>query len=98
VVAPVEKDGERRVVEAKGDAQVAHVADWLEAVRTRGPVSCPPEDAFQSTAAVQLAMIALEAGGRVEWDSDAEAVRENPRAAALLKRDYRGAWVHPWKG
>ena len=98
VVAPVEKGAERKVVEAKGDAQVAHVTDWLDAVRTRGKVSCPPEDAFQSTAAVQLAMVALEAGGRVEWDADAGAVKGNPQAAALLKRDYRGPWVHPWKG
>ncbi len=74
------------------------MAEWLEAVRTRGPVSCPPEDAFRSTATVQLAMIALKAGGRVDWDAAAEQVRDNPRAAALLKRDYRGPWVHPWKG
>jgi hypothetical protein len=96
VVAPVDKDAERRVVEASGNAQVAHVTDWLEAVRTRGPVACPPEDAFQSTATVQLAMIALEAGGRVTWDATTGQVQGNPEAAALLKRDYRGPWVHPW--
>ena len=98
VVAPVEKGAERKVVEAKGNAQVAHVTDWLDAVRTRGKVSCPPEDAFRSTAAVQLAMLALESGGRVEWDEAAGEVRGNPEAAALLKRDYRGPWVHPWNG
>jgi predicted dehydrogenase len=95
VVAPVDKDAERRVVEGKNDAQAAHLANWLDAVRTRGKVSCPPEDAFQSTAAVQLAMVALEVGGRVEWDDAAKAVRGNPQATALLKRDYRGPWVHP---
>jgi len=95
VVAPVDKDAERRVVEGKNDAQAAHLANWLDAVRTRGEVSCPPEDAFQSTAAVQLAMVALEVGGRVEWDDAAKAVRGNPQATALLKRDYRGPWVHP---
>lgn len=98
VVAPLEKDAERRTVEAKGDAQVAHVKDWLDAVRSRGEVSCPPEDAFRSTAAVQLAMIALETGGRVEWDDAVREVRGNPEAAALLKRGYRGPWVHPWQG
>ena len=98
VVAPVEKGAERRVVEGKGGAQTAHVGEWLEAVRGDGTVSCPPADAFQSTAAVQLAMIALEAGGRVEWDEAAQQIRGNPEAAALLKRDYRGPWVHPWQG
>jgi hypothetical protein len=46
---------------------------------------------------VQLAMVALKAGGRVDWDSASEQVRDNPKAAALLKREYRGPWVHPWK-
>jgi predicted dehydrogenase len=89
---------ERRTVDAANDQQTAHVAEWLEAVRTRSKVSCPPEDAHRSTAAVQLAMVALKAGGRVDWDAATEQVRGNPKAAALLKRDYRGPWVHPWKG
>jgi predicted dehydrogenase len=98
VVVPVEKDAERKVVEAANDAQADHVGEWLEAVRTRGTVSCPPEDAFQSTAAVQLAMLALDSGGRVEWDASSNQIIGNPEAAALLKRDYRGPWVHPWRG
>ncbi len=97
-IVPVEKGAERRTVEAKGDQQTAHVGEWLEAVRTRGTVSCPPDDAHRSTAAVQLAMVALEAGGRLDWDPATEVVRDNPRAAALLKREYRAPWVHPWKG
>jgi predicted dehydrogenase len=95
---PAEGAGERRTVEAKNDEQTAHVAEWLDAVRTRGKVSCPPEEAWRSTAAVQLAMVALKSGGRVDWDEAGDAVRDNPKAAALLKREYRGPWVHPWKG
>jgi len=98
VVIPTTRGQERRTVEARNDQQTEHVAEWLEAVRTRGKVSCPPEEAFRSTATVQLAMIALKAGGRVDWDVATEQVRDNPKAAALLKRDYRGPWVHPWKG
>ncbi|HYN04252.1 MAG TPA: Gfo/Idh/MocA family oxidoreductase [Vicinamibacteria bacterium] len=98
VVIPTTKGVERRTVEAKNDQQTEHVAEWLEAVRTRGKVSCPPEDAYRSTAAVQLAMIALKAGGRVDWDASTEQVLGNPKAAALVKREYRGPWVHPWKG
>jgi predicted dehydrogenase len=98
VVIPTTRGLERRTVEAKNDQQTEHVAEWLEAVRTRGKVSCPPEDAFRSTASVQLAMIALKSGGRVDWDASTEQVTGNPKATALLKRDYRGPWVHPWKG
>jgi predicted dehydrogenase len=97
-VVPAAKDAERRTVEARADQQIAHVAEWLDAVRTRGTVSCPPDEAHRSTTAVQLAMIALESGGRVEWDPATEEVRDNPKAAALLKREYRAPFVHPWRG
>jgi predicted dehydrogenase len=97
-VIPAAKGAERRKVEAKSDQQTAHVGEWLNAVRTRGQVSCPPEDAYRSTAAVQLAMVALKAGGRLDWDASTEQVVANPKAAALLKREYRGPWVHPWRG
>jgi hypothetical protein len=43
-------------------------------------------------------MIAYKAGGRVDWDAATEQVSGNPKAAALLEREYRGPWQHPWKG
>jgi hypothetical protein len=43
-------------------------------------------------------MVALKAGGRVDWDEAGDAARDNPKAAALLKREYRAPWAHPWKG
>jgi hypothetical protein len=43
-------------------------------------------------------MVALESGGRVEWDAASAGIEDSPKAAALLKREYRGPWVHPWKG
>ena len=98
VVIPNAKAAQRRVVEANNDAQTAHVAEFLEAVRTRGSVSCPPLEAYRSTAAVQLAMASLESGGRVDWDAATEQVPNNERAAALLRREYRKPWIHPWRG
>jgi hypothetical protein len=88
-LSPPAGAGDRRTVEAKNDQQTEHVAEWLDAVRTRGKVSCPPEEAYRSTAAVQLAMVALKSGGRVDWDEATEQVRDNPKAAAILKREYR---------
>ena len=96
VVIPAGKDAQRRVVEVSNDAQQAHVAEFLDAVRSRKQPSCTPEDAYRSTTAVQLAMIALEAGGRVEWDAHAEQIRNNAAASALLKREYRAPWKHPY--
>jgi hypothetical protein len=34
----------------------------------------------------------------VDWDASTEQVLGNPKAAALVKREYRGPWVHPGKG
>ena len=98
VVVSSGKDAPKRVVELSNDAQLAHVSEFLEAVRARTAVSCTPGDAYRSTTAVHLAMIALESGGRVEWDEGAGQIRDNPRAAALLKREYRGPWKHPSAG
>ncbi|HSB62016.1 MAG TPA: gfo/Idh/MocA family oxidoreductase, partial [Vicinamibacteria bacterium] len=83
-------------VEAKTDVLPRHVGEFLEAVRTRQAPSCPIEDAFRSTAAVQLAMIAYETGSRVAWDSAKEEIAGNAAASALLKREYRAPWKHPW--
>jgi len=92
--------GERRTIEAKTEpaAGVRHMADFLEAVRTRGPVACTPADAFRSTATVQLGMIAYRVGARIIWDAERETIVGNPEAAKLLKREYRAPWKHPYAG
>ena len=98
VVVPAGKDAQKRVVEAANDQQADHVGEFLDAVRTRGKVSCPPDDGYRSTSTVQLAMIALEAGGRLEWDAGTEQLRENPKSNVLLKREYREPFKHPYSG
>lgn len=96
-VLPLGTGKERRVVEAKTDAGRLHMADFLEAVRTRRAPACRPEDAFFSTATVQLAMIAWRSGGRVTWDARSEQIVDHPQAAKLLLRPYRAPYVHPWR-
>jgi hypothetical protein len=75
--------------------QRRHVAEFLDAVRTRTRPSCDTEDGFHSTATVQLAMIAYQAGGRIEWDRERREIVGNPQASALLRRPYRAPWRHP---
>jgi predicted dehydrogenase len=93
VVIP--RKGERRVTEARSDAGLLHMQDFLEAVRNRRRPSCTIEDAYDSTTTVQLGMIAYRAGGRVDWDRAREQIPGNPAAAKLLKRDYRAPYRHP---
>ena len=81
----------------EGGMQENHMADFLNAVKYEDPgkITCTVQDSFASTTAVQLAMIAYETGTIVKWDDQQKTVRDNPEAAALLKREYRDGWVHP---
>jgi predicted dehydrogenase len=86
-------------VAAAKDAQMRHVANFLDAVRTRKTPDCPIEDAYQSTATVQLAMLSHYSGNnRVDWDARAEKITNNPAAAKMLKREYRAPYKHPYSG
>jgi predicted dehydrogenase len=77
--------------------QENHVKNFLDAVRNkdRNLISCTTEDAFKSTATVQLAMISYYTGSLVKWDQQKNEIIGNPEASSLLKREYRGKYIHP---
>jgi predicted dehydrogenase len=77
--------------------QENHVANFLNAVRNkdRNLISCTPEDAFMSSATVQLAMVSYYSGSVVKWDEQKREITGNPEASKLLKREYRGKYIHP---
>ncbi len=77
--------------------QENHVENFLNAVRNkdRTLITCTSEDAFQSTATVQLAMISYNTGSVVKWDQQKNEIIGNPEALKLLKREYRGKFIHP---
>ena len=83
--------------DAKADAGLLHMAEFLDAVRTRRPPGCPIEEGLKSTTAVKLAMIAYDTGCRVTWDAAREQIVGDPDAARHLKRDYRAPWKHPYR-
>lgn len=89
---------DRQVHEAKSEPGLLHVTEFLNAVRERKQPSCLVEDAFASTASVQLAMIAYETGSKVDWDAGHERILSNPAASKLLKREYRKPYKHPYPG
>lgn len=79
------------------EMQEDHVANFLEAVRTKNKsnLACTIEDAFQSTATVQLAMASYYTGTKVRWDSGSMRILDNPAAEKLLARPYRGSYKRP---
>ena len=98
VVIPRGRGKERKVNEATSPAGQIHMTEFLDAVRTRKPPSCGPEEGFLSTAAVKLAMISCDTGTKVIWDAASEQIVGNPQASSLLKRDYRPPYRHPYRG
>jgi hypothetical protein len=77
--------------------QENHMENFLNAVRAKDKslISSTPEDAFQSTATVQLAMISHYTGSLVKWDAAKNVIVDNKVASLLMKRDYRGRYKHP---
>ena len=100
IIIPPGKGEGRKVMDVKPAVEpgVLHMANFLEAVRTRKQPDCPPEDGFQSTAMVQLGMIAYNTKSLVNWDARSMQIVGNPAAAKLLKREYRAPYKHPWAG
>lgn len=94
----VVKGDKKEEHEVNADMGALHMADFLDAVRKRRPPACVIRDAFKSTATVQLAMISYESNSTVHFDAEQMTIRDNPRAAALLKRQYRQPWEHPYTG
>jgi predicted dehydrogenase len=96
-VIPKDKNKLRVENKAAADLGTAHMAEFLQAVRTRQQPGCPIDEGYRSTAAVKLAMIAYETASKVVWDENAHTITDNPQAAALLKRAYRAPWKHPYE-
>jgi predicted dehydrogenase len=98
VIFPAGKDAKREDLQIPTPLmQEKQVENFLDAVRKkdRKLICCPPEDAFQSTATVQLAMISYNTGSVVRWDQKTNEIIKNLPASALLKREYRGSYIHP---
>ncbi len=93
---PRGKSKERQVHQAPADAGSLHMAEFLDAVRTRQQPGCLTQDAYVSTVCVKLAMISYDTGSKIAWDAATEQIPNNPAAARLLKREYRPPWKHPF--
>ncbi len=52
-----------------GQATTAHVANFLECVRTRATPAAPIEKGFQAALVLQLANLALKNGRKMRWDA-----------------------------
>jgi predicted dehydrogenase len=98
ILMPAGKNQQQQVMEIPTEKmQENHVAVFIDAVKAknRGLISCTPDDAFMSTATVQLGMIAYSTGTLVKWDSGKAHIADNKAASALLARQYRDGYKRP---
>jgi len=72
-----------------------HMANWLDAIRTRRAPVCDVEIGHRSATAAHLGNIALRTGRTIRWDPAAEQILGDPEAAAMLRRPYRRPWQFP---
>jgi predicted dehydrogenase len=78
---------------SRADSTALLIRNFLDCVKSRGTPLCPLEEGHRSTSFAHLANIALETKSRLEWDPDAEQVKSNPAANALLHYEYRRPWT-----
>lgn len=71
------------------------IRNFLDCVKSGNEPWCTPEEGHRSTSFAHLANIALERGGRLEWDAEAERVTNDELANDLLNYDYREPYRLP---
>ncbi|MFH1737423.1 MAG: Gfo/Idh/MocA family oxidoreductase [bacterium] len=68
------KDVEEIVIEREGDADTravtAHLANWLDCIRTRKETNCGVMDGFYGSAAASMAVMSYFEERKIKWDDD----------------------------
>jgi len=67
--------------------------DFVDSIEQNRAPACDIEAGQRATAAALLGMLSLKLGRSVKWDGT--TIPNDPEAAALLRRDYRGPWQYP---
>ncbi len=74
-----------------------HFREWVEGIKASDPTRALSnfDYAGRLTETVLLGVVALKAGGKIEWDAAAMRVKNNSDADQYLRRDYRrGFSIH----
>ena len=98
VMMPAGKNQEQKEMEIPTEKmQENHVAAFVNAVKdkNRNLIACTVDDAFRSSATVQLAMASYYTNSEVKWDSKKLTVIDNKKATELMARPYRGNFKRP---
>lgn len=76
-------------------ANTAHMANFVECVRTRAVPSADIEDGHYSTLLAHYGNLAYRAGRRLRIDPATEGFLDDPDAQSWVRRDYRAPYIVP---
>jgi predicted dehydrogenase len=77
------------------DYHLKHVRNFLDCMRSRERPRADVEIGHDSMIACHLGNMAQRLGRMVRWDTDKEAVIDDPEAQKLVSRPYRAPWTLP---
>ena len=66
-----------------------HNREWIEEMRTRGPLAMPLEEAQRTSTTCVLGYMAMKLGRKLTWDAKAERFVDDAQANAMLFREER---------
>lgn len=72
-----------------------HMQDFLTAIANRSKPVADIEQGHISSASCILANLAMQTGRTIEWDAAKQLAVGDDKLNQLLRRPYRGPWVHP---
>jgi predicted dehydrogenase len=86
-----EKDLEKHVAPAiRG-----HMKDLLSAIESRGKPVADIEQGYISSASSIMANMSMQLGRTLTWDQSKGQIVGDDEANRLMRRPYRGPWIHP---
>ena len=72
-----------------------HMKDLLANIASRGKPVADIEQGYISSASCILANLSMQLGRSLAWDAAKGVIANDDEANKLLRRPYRGPWVHP---
>lgn len=85
----------RDVAETQVDdhgAETSHRRDFLNSVKSREKPRSDIEIGHRSSSTAMLGNVALRTGRSIQWDGEAERVKDDPEANQFITPDYREPW------
>jgi len=72
--------------------KTTHEMNWIEAIKNNTQASCPFEYASRLTETMLLGIVALRAGGKIQYDGEKMEITNNAASNQYLKRETRSGW------